>query len=96
LLAMDAWSYLVMASVSAAALAVGHVLGPPNPHERTTLAVECGVRHPALALAIGASNFGLQRALPVLIPCVITFVVIATVYLSLRGRASYVDVKEVQ
>jgi len=86
LFAMDAWSYLVIASVSAAALAAGHVLGPRDPHERTTLAVECGVRHPGLALAIGASNFGLQRALPVLLPCVITTIVIATIYLSSRRR----------
>jgi bile acid:Na+ symporter, BASS family len=86
LAAMDTRSYLVMASVSLAALATGHLLGRPDPHERTTLAVECGVRHPGLAIAIGSANFGSQRALPVLIPCAITFMAIATVYLSMRGR----------
>jgi predicted Na+-dependent transporter len=86
LLKMDLWSYLVFAVVSVVALAIGHLLGPEDPQEKTALAVECGVRHPALALAIGAANFSRERALPVLLPCVITFIVVATIYLSWRGR----------
>ena len=87
LLAMDAWSYAVIAAVGAAALAIGHALGPPDPREKTILAVECGVRHPALALTIAAANFTPEKALPVLIPCVIAFIVVAMVYLSWRGRS---------
>jgi BASS family bile acid:Na+ symporter len=81
------WSYLVIATVSATALAIGHVLGPRDPQEKTALAVECGVRHPALALSIGAMNFGSERALPVLLPCVLTFIAMAMVYMSWRRRA---------
>jgi hypothetical protein len=44
------------------------------------------VRHPALAISIGALNFGPQKALPVLFPCVITFVAIAMLYMAVRGR----------
>jgi BASS family bile acid:Na+ symporter len=83
---MDAWSYFVFAVVSAVALAIGHLVGPDDPQEKTALAVECGVRHPALALAIGGANFTPQKALPVLVPCVITFIVVATIYLTWRGK----------
>jgi BASS family bile acid:Na+ symporter len=37
-------------------LAVGHVLGGPEPDSRVTLALSTACRHPALALAIAASN----------------------------------------
>jgi len=87
LLNMDAWSYLVMAAASAAALSIGHLLGPHDPHEKTALAVECAVRHPVLALAIGSMNFSPQKALPVLVPCVITFIGVAMVYMFWRGRS---------
>lgn len=86
LLAMDAWSYAVMAMVGVAALAIGHFAGSDDAHERTTLAIECAMRHPALAISIGALNFGPQKALPVLFPCVITFVAIAMLYMTIRGR----------
>jgi bile acid:Na+ symporter, BASS family len=86
LLAMDAWSYLVFAVVSAVSLAIGHWLGPKDPRERTSLAVECGVRHPALALTIGAANFSRAKALSVLVPAVLTFIFVATLYLAWRGK----------
>ncbi len=87
LLKMDPWSYLVMVAVCAVALAIGHGLGPRDPRERTVLAVESGVRHPALALTIAASNFTPQKALPVLVPCVLVFIAVAVVYLLLRKRS---------
>jgi BASS family bile acid:Na+ symporter len=87
LLNMAAWSYLVVALVSVTALAIGQFAGPDDPHERTALAIECGVRHPALAIAIGTANFGSERALPVLVPCAITFMAIATVYMFVRRNA---------
>lgn len=86
LLAMDLWSYLVIASVSIAALAIGHLLGPEDAGERTDLAVECGVRHPVLAITIAGMNFTPAKALPVLVPCIITFILIAMVYMTLRGK----------
>jgi len=86
LLAMDGWSYAVMASVSLAALAIGHCAGSDSADERTTLAVECAVRHPVLALTIAGMNFGPKNALPVLVPCVITFIAVAMVYMAVRGK----------
>ena len=87
LASMDGWSYAVISVVSITALAVGHLFGPPDPNEKTALAIECGVRHPTLALTIGAANVGTDRAMPVLVPCLLTFVAIATVYLVLRRRS---------
>jgi predicted Na+-dependent transporter len=87
LLAMDAWSYIVIAAVSATALAIGHLFGPGDPRERTSVAVECGVRHPVLALTIAATNFTPQKALPVLVPCILVFIAMAMLYLVLRRRS---------
>ena len=89
LLDMEAWSYGVIAAVAAAALAIGHLMiGSEYSEKRTVLAVECAVRHPGLAIAIGTSNFTAQETLPVLVPCIITFMVIANVYLFLRSRSA--------
>jgi len=88
LLNMDAWSYLTIALVSVSALAIGHFLGPSEPSEKTILAVECGVRHPVLALTIAGSNFGSPQMLPVMVPCVITFIAIAMAYMVWRGKTT--------
>jgi BASS family bile acid:Na+ symporter len=87
LAAMDAWSYLVIVVVAALGLAIGHFAGTRDPRERTALAIESGVRHPGLAITIGAENFSPQRALPVLVPCVLVCAVVATAYLLFRRRA---------
>jgi predicted Na+-dependent transporter len=87
LLAMDPWSYLVIVVVAAAALAIGHWAGPSDPHEKTVSAIECAVRHPALALGIGSLNFGPQKAMAVLIPCVLTIIAVAFVYMIWRGKS---------
>jgi BASS family bile acid:Na+ symporter len=87
LLNMDGWSYLVIVAVSATALAIGHLSGPADPSEKTILAVECGVRHPVLALNIAVASLGHPEALPVLVPCVLTFIAVAMVYLIWRGRS---------
>ena len=42
------------------------------------------VCHPVLSLTIAAANFSPQKALPVLVPCVLTFIVVAMVYLVWR------------
>jgi len=87
LLDVDARSYMVIVAVGVAALATGHLLGPCDPRERTALAVECGARHPALALSIASANFGPERAISVLVPCILTFAVIAIAYMTFRSRS---------
>jgi BASS family bile acid:Na+ symporter len=88
LLNMDAWSYLTIALVSVSALAIGHFLGPSDPSEKTILAVECGVRHPVLAITIAGSNFDSSKILPIMVPCIITFIFIAMVYMIWRGKTT--------
>jgi BASS family bile acid:Na+ symporter len=88
LLNMDAWSYGVIAAVSVTALAIGHLVGPRQAQEKTVVAVECAVRHPGLAVTIGTTNFTPEQALPVLVPCILTFIAIATAYLVWRGRTA--------
>ena len=83
---MDAWSYLVIVLVSAAALAIGHFFGPGDASERTALAVECGVRHPVLALTIASGNFGKEQSIPILVPCVVTFIAMAVAYMIWRDK----------
>jgi len=87
LLNMDAWSYLVIAVVGAAALAIGHLSGPRDPHEKTINAIECAVRHPVLALTIAGANFPRKDAVAVLIPCVLTIIAVALAYLVWRGKS---------
>ncbi|HEY4122962.1 MAG TPA: hypothetical protein VGM36_00025 [Rhizomicrobium sp.] len=43
-------------------LAVGHLLGGPEPSDRTVLALATGARHPGLALAIATLNFPAQKS----------------------------------
>lgn len=50
-------SVLAIAAVVGAALGIGHLLGGPDPVDRTTLALACASRHPGVALAIVKANF---------------------------------------
>jgi len=88
LLQMDAWSYVVMAIFVIVNLGMGHVLGPRDPQERTTLAMESGARNFGLALTIGMLNFSTEKTLAVLIPYIIIFAVISTLYLKWRARVT--------
>jgi BASS family bile acid:Na+ symporter len=88
LLNMGAYSYLVIFMVSAVGLAIGHFLGSNDPAERTTLAVESGVRHPALALMIATSNYTPERALPIMLPCILVFILAAVGYMLWRRKSA--------
>jgi bile acid:Na+ symporter, BASS family len=88
LLNIDPWSYLVMGVVIAASLAIGHGLGPKAPEERTTLAIESAARHPGLALTIAVLSVSPRKALAVLIPYLVVFVVVSTLYLQWRKRSA--------
>jgi BASS family bile acid:Na+ symporter len=48
---------LAMAAVVAAGLLAGHLLGGPDPDERTVLAMASASRHPGIAMLIGSTNF---------------------------------------
>jgi bile acid:Na+ symporter, BASS family len=86
LLKMDPWSYVVMAMVVMISLAIGHFFGPHDEQERTTLAMESAARHPGLAMTIAALNFNRQQALAALVPYLVVFMVVTTIYLQWRKR----------
>jgi BASS family bile acid:Na+ symporter len=73
-----------MAGVVAVSIAIGHWLGPRDPEEQTTLAIESAARHPGLAMTIAALNFNPQKTLPVLVPYLVVFMVVTTIYLQWR------------
>jgi len=79
---------VVMASFMIANLALGHLLGPADAQQRTILAMETGGRNFGLALTIAALNFSQDRALAVLIPYVLLFVVISKSYLKWSERGA--------
>jgi BASS family bile acid:Na+ symporter len=88
LLMMDFRSYIAMALMVIVALGIGNFLAPPQPEERTTLALESAARHPGLAFLIASLNFPLEKALPVLIPYLFIFAVISLLYIQLRKKRS--------
>jgi BASS family bile acid:Na+ symporter len=49
-----------------AGLVVGHLLGGPEPHHASVLALSCASRHPAIALAISAANYPGEQFTPTL------------------------------
>ncbi len=72
---------------SALGLAVGHLLGGPEPDNRTVLALATATRHPAVALAIAAINFPEQKAvIAVVIWHLILSAMIAAPYVNWRKK----------
>jgi len=55
---------LAMVVLVLVGLAVGHLLGGPDPEDRTVLALSTAARHPAIAIAIAQANFPDQKLAP--------------------------------
>jgi BASS family bile acid:Na+ symporter len=53
---------LILAIFTLVGVAVGHLLGGPDPANRTVLALATGTRHPGVALAIAGATFPDQKA----------------------------------
>ncbi len=80
---------LAIAAFVLIGLAVGHVFGGPDPHDRTVLALAAATRHPGVALAIGSANFpGQKDVLPVLLLYLVAGAVLAIPYVMWRKRAT--------
>ncbi len=68
-------------------LVIGHLLGGPEPANRSTLALATASRHPAVALTIAHANFPQQKlAAPVVILYLILSGVLSGVYLAWAKR----------
>lgn len=68
-------------------LAVGHLLGGPDPGDRTVLALSTASRHPGIALAIAAAAFpGEKLALPAVLVYLIVSAIVSIPYVMWRRR----------
>jgi len=89
LLQMDLRSYIAMALMVIIALGIGNFLAPPQPEERTAMALESAARHPGLAFLIASLNFPLEKALPVLIPYLFIFAIISILYVQFKKKMTH-------
>jgi BASS family bile acid:Na+ symporter len=68
-------------------LVAGHLLGGPNPHHRTVLALCTAFRHPGIAIAIAQANFPQQKlVLPAILLYLIVGAVMSSLYLAWDRR----------
>lgn len=79
---------VVLVVFSVAGLAIGHLLGGPEPQTRTVLALATGTRHPGVAIAIASVNASDSRTtLAVILYHLVIGAVISLPYVRLRfGR----------
>lgn len=61
-------------------LAFGHLLGGNDPEQRSLLATEAATRNPALALIIARANYPNAHVANVLVPYIVTFLVLTSLY----------------
>lgn len=63
--AVNLSGFALIVVMTFAALGIGHVLGGPEPNDRTTLAIACASRLPALVMLIASLNYPDAKPLPV-------------------------------
>jgi BASS family bile acid:Na+ symporter len=68
-------------------LGVGHLLGGPEPEDRTVLALATACRHPGVAMAIAGANFPAQKLqLPAVLLYILMSAILSIPYLAWRKR----------
>jgi BASS family bile acid:Na+ symporter len=79
---------IAIAIFVAAGLVAGHLLGGPEPDERTILAISTACRHPAIALAIASANFPENRFGATILLYLLLNVIIVIPYVAWRRKLS--------
>jgi BASS family bile acid:Na+ symporter len=80
---------LIIAAMAAIALAVGHLLGGPDPDDRTVLALSTASRHPAIALAVAvAAGAESKPELAAILLYLIVAALVSVPYVAWRKRQS--------
>lgn len=77
---------LVIVLTVLAGLAAGHLLGGPDPHDRTALALAAATRHPGIAVMIAHANYDSPQIVPAVILFLLTGVVVSAFYQRWAGR----------
>ena len=82
---------LAIAAFIVVGLIVGHLLGGPDPADRTVLALSTAARHPGVALAIAAAAFPQQKlVLPTILLYLIAGAILTIPYSKWRQRKAEV------
>ncbi len=76
-----------LVGMTAVALAIGHVLGGPDPADRTALAVSCASRHVGIAM-LAASTVPGPRTIALVLAYVLASAAVSIPYLKWRARIS--------
>jgi BASS family bile acid:Na+ symporter len=77
-------AFLFIIAITLAELAVGHFLGGPDPGDRTTLALACATRFPALSMLIASLNFPNAKPLPIVVTYLLVSNLVAFPYVRWR------------
>jgi BASS family bile acid:Na+ symporter len=77
---------LAMVLFVVAGLAIGHVLGGPNPDESVVLALSTACRHPALALALATTAYPDQKFAATILLYLLVNVIVGIPYLNWQRR----------
>src|SRR5262245_15258742 len=79
-------SVLPIMLFTAIGLAIGHVLGGPNPDDSVVLALSTASRHPAIAFAIAAANFPEEQFGATILLYLLASALVCVPYLAWRRR----------
>lgn len=79
---------VALAGLVAVGLAVGHMLGGPEPQQSTVLALASASRHPAIALSIATVNYPDQRFVGIVLLYLIISAVLCVPYVAWQRRRS--------
>ncbi|CAG9274381.1 conserved membrane hypothetical protein [Paraburkholderia unamae] len=83
------WTVVAIVAFILAGLAVGHLLGGPEPERASVLALSTASRHPAIALAISAANYPGEQFAPTLVLYLVLCTLLAIPYVKWqRSRAT--------
>jgi len=78
---------LALGGFTFAALVVGHLMGGPDPNDRTALAVTCATLHIGVAMVTAAVTVG-PRIAVLIVAYILASVVVIIPYMSWRNRAA--------
>lgn len=83
---------IALAIFTLVGVAVGHLLGGPDPHNRSVLALATGTRHPGVALAIAGATFPDEKAVfAVVLWHLVVGALVSGPYVNWRKRAHAVS-----
>ena len=83
---------LALGGFTLAALGVGHLMGGPDPNDRTALAVTCATRHVGVAMVIAAATPG-PRTVVLIVAYMVASALVIIPYMKWRGRVTPAGLK---